>query len=137
MFVHNQYVSNCLKTYVNCGVIGGILHTKSLNVNIMYSSSIIGEISIIYYIEPVCYFRNTLSTLMSKLNNATWITFASIRRNFDRKYIEASSMPLCMEWMSVTSFLRHLMAVHERCDSCAKLRWLSCDIVASRVYSSR
>ena len=69
MFVHNQYVSNCLKTYVNCGVIGGILHTKLLNVNIMHFFSIIDDINIIYYIVPVCYFRNILLTLMHKSNN--------------------------------------------------------------------
>jgi len=69
MFVHNQYVSNCLKTYVNFRVIGGTLHTKSLNVNIMHFFSIIDDINIIYYIVPVCYFKNISLTLMHKSNN--------------------------------------------------------------------
>jgi hypothetical protein len=64
--MHIQYIPNFIVCYADYGATQDVVHTKSLSVNIMYSSSIIGEISIIYYIEPVCYFRNTLSTLIVK-----------------------------------------------------------------------
>ena len=121
--------------------IEGVRLAKSLSVNIIHFSCIIDEISLTFCIMPVCCFKNTSSTPMHKSNNAVWTIFASIRRNFDRKYIKGSSTPLCMEGICRTSaicpfFLHHLKAVHGRCGSCIKMQWLSCDIAASRIYSS-
>ena len=69
MFVFPQYLLYFMYDYSNCGAPEGVLHTKSLSVNIMHFSFTIGEINIISYIELVYCFRNISSTLMHKLSN--------------------------------------------------------------------
>jgi len=69
MLINKQYVPNCMKSYVNCDVIGVILHIRLLNVSIMHFFFIIDEINTIYYIVRACYFRNISLTLMHKSNN--------------------------------------------------------------------
>ena len=57
--------------YSNYGAPEDVLHTKSLNVNIMHFSFTIGEINTIFYIALVYCFRNISSMLMHKLSNVT------------------------------------------------------------------
>jgi len=61
MFIYNQYIPNCMESHVNSGVIGDVLHTKSLNVSIMPFFSIIDRYHFIIVIPLNIRVKNEIT----------------------------------------------------------------------------
>ena len=61
MFIYNQYIPNCMESHVNSGVIGDVLHTKSLNVSIMPFLSIIDRYHFIIVIPLNIRVKNEIT----------------------------------------------------------------------------
>ena len=97
MSIHVPYISNLTKTITDNHPIEDVHLTKSLSVSITHFSYTIDITHIIFYIVAVCFSKNISWMPMLKLSKVVWTFFASIKTNYDQKYIKGLWMLLYME----------------------------------------